>query len=146
MVLEGKIWKEGKCWLIEVPALDVMTQGKTKVEAFTMLKDAVKSLIHRKGFTVSLTPYNETTFVLEPNDHTALLALLLKRQRAKNGLTIAQMAKKLRVKSQNAYAQYEQGKSQPSFSKLQDFLSAMNPNTVMAFTVFEQTEPYGKSK
>ncbi len=146
MVLEGKIWKDGKYWLIEVPALDVMTQGKTKVEAFAMLRDAVKSLIHHKGFTVSLTPYNETTFVLEPNDHAALLALLLKRQRAKNGLTIAQMAKKLHVKSQNAYAQYEQGKSQPSINKLQDFLSAMNPNTVMAFTVFEQTEPYGKSK
>jgi hypothetical protein len=27
MELEGKIWKSGKFWLVEVPAIDVMTQS-----------------------------------------------------------------------------------------------------------------------
>jgi hypothetical protein len=34
MELQGHVWKEGKFWLIEVPALDVMTQGKTKEDAY----------------------------------------------------------------------------------------------------------------
>ena len=27
MELEGKIWKSKKFWLVEVPSLDIMTQG-----------------------------------------------------------------------------------------------------------------------
>ena len=143
MVLEGKIFKGGKHWLIEVPALDLMTQGKSKKDAFAMLRDAIVLLVHRKGFHLQVKSFDKSTFLVETSDQTALLALMLKRQRAKHRLTIAQMAKRLRAKSQNAYAQYEQGKSQPSFSKVQEFLTAMNSNAVMAFTVFEKAEPYG---
>ena len=143
MVLEGKIFRAGKHWLIEVPALDLMTQGKSKKDAFAMLRDAMVLLVHRKRFRLQVKPFDNSTFLVETSDQTALLALMLKRQRAKHRLTIAQMAKRLRAKSQNAYAQYEQGKSQPSFSKVQEFLTAMNVNAVMAFTVFEKTESYG---
>ena len=145
MVLEGKIWKDGGYWLIEIPALDLMTQGRSKKEAFLMLEDAVRTLVHRKRFRLKARPYDKMTFLVESNDEIALLALMLKRQRAKHHLTIAQMAKRLHVKSQNAYAQYEQGKSQPSFSKVQEFLTAMNSHAVMAFTVLEATAPYGKT-
>lgn len=41
MEMEGKIWKDGKIWLVEIPALDAMTQGKTRKEALAMTEDLV---------------------------------------------------------------------------------------------------------
>jgi predicted RNase H-like HicB family nuclease len=46
MELEGKIWKSKKLWLVEVPSLNLMTQGKTRAEALDMIEDAVTGLIH----------------------------------------------------------------------------------------------------
>ncbi len=37
--LSGKMEKAGKYWAIEVPLLYIYTQGRTKKEAFEMLKD-----------------------------------------------------------------------------------------------------------
>ena len=34
MEFEGRRWKDGKFWLIEIPALNIMTQGTTKKKAF----------------------------------------------------------------------------------------------------------------
>jgi predicted RNase H-like HicB family nuclease len=44
MKLEGKVWKSGKHWLVEVPSLDVMTQGYSKEEALMMIRDAILQL------------------------------------------------------------------------------------------------------
>lgn len=137
MVLEGKIWKDKKHWLIEVPALDIMTQGYSRHEAFSMLRNAIALLCDQKGFRLSIRSYDQNTFVVGAKNEKALLALMLKRQRAKHNLSIAGMAEKLHVKSKNTYAQYEQGRNQPSFGKVQEFLTAMNPKAVFAFTVLE---------
>ncbi len=45
MELQGKVWKDGKFWLVEIPSLDVMTQGKSKKDALRMIEDAVAGLI-----------------------------------------------------------------------------------------------------
>ncbi len=47
MEMEGKIWKDGKFWLVEVPALDAMTQGKTRKEALEMVEDLVLEMTKR---------------------------------------------------------------------------------------------------
>lgn len=139
MTLEGRVWKEKKQWLIEIPALDIMTQGHSKNEALEMLRDAVKLLVHQKGFDVLIkaTPHSreDQSFLVESNNDTAMLALMLKRQRAKSHLTLEDMVTRLGVKSKNAYAQYEQGRHQPSLTKIQKFLSAMNRRMVLALNV-----------
>jgi DNA-binding XRE family transcriptional regulator/predicted RNase H-like HicB family nuclease len=137
MVLEGKIWKDKGHWLVEVTALDILTQGHSRKVAFAMLKDAIRLLVARKGVHIKIRSHDQETFLVESPDQKDLLALMLKRQRAKHNLTLSDMAKRLHSSSKNAYAQYEQGKSQPSFSKVQEFLSAMNSKAVMALTVFE---------
>ncbi len=142
MVLEGNIRKDNKLWLIEVPSLDLITQGHSKRDAFAMLRDAIRLLIDRKDFKIKLRLLGSTLFLLESDDDTAMLALMLKRQRNKHDLSIADMAKRLHVRSKNAYAQYEQGKSQPSLTKVQEFLWAMSPRAVLAFTVFEERAQY----
>lgn len=39
MELEGKAWKDSKLWLVEIPILDIMTQGKSKKGALHMFED-----------------------------------------------------------------------------------------------------------
>lgn len=135
MYLEGKIWKDGQFWLIEVPSLDLATQGKSKKDACSMLQDALKALMNQKRIYSQIILVNNDELLLEIRDETVLLALMLKRQRAKYGLSLSQMAKKLKTRSKNAYAQYEQGRNEPSLSKLQEFFSAMNAGLKLSLSV-----------
>ena len=137
MVLEGKIVRDGRYWLVEVTALDVMTQGVSYKDALKMIREAVDLLVDKKGFDLVVHSFDRESFYIESDDEEALLALMLKRQRVKHHLTLSDMARKLGVKSKNAYAQYEQGRSQPSLTKVQEFLSAMSRKTVLALNVIE---------
>ena len=48
MEMEGKIWKDGKFWLVEISALDAMTQGKTRKEALAMAEDLVVGMARNR--------------------------------------------------------------------------------------------------
>lgn len=133
-MFNGKVWKEGKFWLVEVPALDVMTQGKSRKNALFMIGDAIEELVDERGFRVKVTLATGDEFIISANDLAPLVALMLKRQRARNGLSLSDMQKKLHTKSRNAYAQYEQGRSVPSIQKLVEFLAAMGQRALLLCT------------
>jgi predicted RNase H-like HicB family nuclease/DNA-binding XRE family transcriptional regulator len=137
MILEGKIWKHEKHWLIAVPALDVMTQGRTRKQARSMLKDAIELLINQKDFQITISPFQENDFFIFSDNDTDLLALMLKRQRAKYQLSLSDMAEKLHMNSKNAYAQYEQGRNQPSLSKIEEFFTAMDSKLRLSLKVIK---------
>lgn len=125
-MFNGKVLKKDKFWLVEIPALNVVTQGRSKKNALFMIKDAIEELVNEKSFRIKVVPTeNKNEFVIYANDVAPLVALMLKRQRAKNGLSLADMQERLHAKSRNAYAQYEQGKSVPSVQKFVEFLNAM---------------------
>ncbi len=124
-MFNGKTWKKGKLWLIEIPALDIVTQGKSKKNALFMVKDAIEELVDEKHFQIKITPSGDNEFIIWANDTAPLVALMLKRQRLKNGLSLSDMQKRLHTKSRNAYAQYEQGRSVPSVQKFLEFLKVM---------------------
>ena len=56
-----------------------------------------------------------------------MISLLLRRQRQKSGLSLAQIAKRLGARSRNAHARYEQGVSVPTVDKLDELLRAVAP-------------------
>lgn len=91
MELEGRFWKDGRWWLIEIPCLNVVTQGKTKKDALMMIQDAVFELmtsyfnVLSKGFQLSIYEYKGSCFGLTSNDNKLLLSFLLIRQREGNG-------------------------------------------------------------
>lgn len=53
------------------------------------------------------------------------MSLLLKRERAESGLTLAEVARKLGSKSLNAHARCEQGRTVPTVPKLNELLAAV---------------------
>ncbi len=94
MEFEGKVWRDGKIWLIEVPSLNLMTQGKSRKDALKMIRDASMGLIEcyfesevGKKFDITVIDYKKDSFGLTSNDNKLLLALSLRRQREKSGST-----------------------------------------------------------
>ncbi len=129
MKIVGKVWKseDRKFWLAEIPALDLMTQAKSKKAIPEMIKDAVELLMDDSSFSVKVTAFDDFVF-LDANDTKKLIALILKRQRQKNHLNLEEVATHLRARSINEYAQYEQGRHLPSFDKFEQLLKAIDPN------------------
>jgi ribosome-binding protein aMBF1 (putative translation factor) len=133
MRFEGRTRKDGKLWLAEVPLLDVLTQGRTQKEAYEMIRDAIEALVNRKGFSVEIIHEKRDGFEVYSKDIRTLVALMLKRQREANGLSLSEVAKKLRQNSKTAYARYEQGKSLPSVEKLMSLLTTVAPGKDIVF-------------
>ncbi len=128
MRLEGRICRSGRYWAVEVPILGVFTQGRTKKEAFEMIADAVESLVNKDGFQARIFPGSGDHFELGASDQGTLTTLLLRRERLKSGLSLAQVAARLGTKSLNAYARYEQGRAVPTVQTLSKLFSAVAPN------------------
>ena len=90
MELEGKVWKSKNQWLVEVPALDVMTQADSKEEALLMIKDAVMETVLSyfkndvsKDFDIKVNDYKKGVIGITTTDNSLMLALSLRRQREK---------------------------------------------------------------
>lgn len=137
MELEGSVWKEpdSSWWLIEIPFLDVMTQGKTRKEALAMIEDAIMELLKdsykeqlNKRFKLTVHLYEDGVIGIGASDDKLLFALGLKRQRLRSGSTIRDVSKRLNSKSPNAYARYERALVKPSLEKYAELLHAVNPN------------------
>jgi predicted RNase H-like HicB family nuclease len=125
MRFSGRTFRSGKYWIIEVPILDVVTQGYTKKDAFLMIADAIECLVNRKGFKIKVFGGRNGEFEIGASDDALLTAFFLKRARTKSGLTLAEAAARLGSKSPNSYARYEQGHSIPSVRKLSQLYSAV---------------------
>ncbi len=128
MRFEGRIWKDGEFWLIEVPALQAMTQGHTQREAYEMMKDLLETMANQPGFEATVYPLPGDELEVSANDVKVLVALLLRRQRERSGITLAEAAERLQQKSRNAYARYEQGQAVPTIEKLEELLRAIAPD------------------
>lgn len=127
MMIEGRIFKDRKLWLAEVPLLDYLTQGRTKKEAFEMVKDIIRTGVDQEGFEINLIKHKDDTFGLVANDTNALLAHMLRRQRQKHGLTVRDVSLRLHSSSPNAFSAYERGKSAPTINKLEELFHAIDP-------------------
>ena len=128
MRFEGRIWKDGNHWLVEVPELGAMTQGRTRDEAYEMIKDLVETMANEPTFEVTVHRSSADGFEISANDVKILVALLLRRQREKHGVSLAEAARRLDQKSRNAYARYEHGQTVPTVEKLEKLLKAIAPD------------------
>ena len=126
MRFQGKLYKDGKFWLVEVPIFAAMTQGRTRKDALRMIADWFVTMIARPGFSITVHEGQNGNCEISASDTKAMVCLLLQRQRQLNGLSLAAAAERLGVKSRNAYARYEQGSSMPTVEKLDKLLQAVS--------------------
>jgi hypothetical protein len=129
MRFSGKIYKDGKFWLAEIPILDLMTQGHTKKEAYEMVADMLESLANKKDFKVKVYIKSKDSFEVGSPEPKYMISLLLQRKRERSGLSLSQVAYRLGASSRNSYARYEQGKSAPTVERLNELLKAVCPQS-----------------
>jgi hypothetical protein len=129
MVLEGRIFKDAKFWLAEIPVLDAMTQGFTKEELQEMVIDLIKTMIDKPDTKVTLRLTSKTEFEVTISPSRSILPVVLLRQRMKHGLTIREVADNLGYANHNNYAAYESGKIEPGVEKFEELLAGIIPKT-----------------
>jgi len=134
MRLGGRVWKDGRTWLIEVPLLDVMTQGRSRKDALVMIADAIEVLVNEAGFKVDVYAGRADRFEIGSANVGALVALMLRRQRESHGLSLAEVATRMKQASKNAYARYEQGRATPTLEKLNELLAAVSTKRDLVLT------------
>ena len=132
MELQGRVWKSKKDWLVEVPSLDLMTQGTSREDAIEMIKDAILNLLRHyfdlnKNFDITVKEHRKNSIGVTATDSSPLLALSLKRQREKSGSTVRESAHRLGT-TPNAYAQYERGRTRFSLDNYERLRKAANPS------------------
>jgi transcriptional regulator with XRE-family HTH domain len=59
------------------------------------------------------------------------VAVLLRRARARSGLSLAEVSRRLGHSSRNSYARYEQGRAVPTVEKLAELLGAVGCDLVL---------------
>ena len=128
MRFQGRLLRDGRYWLAEVPLFDAMTQGRSRKDALMMIADWFETMVGRKGFSVEIRVVGREEFEVSSDDARMMISLLLRRQRQKSGLSLAQAAARLGAKSRNTYARYEQGASVPTVEKLDELLRAVAPD------------------
>src|SRR6185312_5507096 len=125
MKLSGRLWKDGSYWLIECPALQAVTQGRTKRDALDMMVDWVRTSLDNDEFPVEIMAGPEDTFAMRFADPKPVGGLIIERARNVAGLTLDQLAKSLGVKSRSTAAHYESGKHAITIDKLSEVFEAM---------------------
>lgn len=128
MRFQGIVYKDGKHWLAQVPVFDATTQGRTRKEALHMIADWFITMVDDRGFSVRVRADSREQFEIGADNARAMISLLLRRQRQRSGLSLAQAANRLGARSRNAYARYEQGRSVPTVEKLDELLKAVAPD------------------
>jgi len=129
MKLEGRISRSrtSAFWLAEVRDLDLVTQGRSRKNAAAMLADAVEALVNHRGFRVDVAVSKDGSCTVHSNDDVRLIALMLRRLRAREGLSLREVAERLGARSVNTYARYETGRVAPNIHTLSRLLAALNP-------------------
>jgi predicted RNase H-like HicB family nuclease len=125
MVLQGRVWKEDKFWLIEIPLLDLMTQGETRGDALFMISDAIKELSNSNINLKIKGLDKEGHFYLQGENPEELLPFILRRIRESEGISLREAAKRLKLSSHNAYARYENGEVKMPIGRFEKYLKKL---------------------
>lgn len=127
MRFPGRLRRDGKLWLAEVPVFAAMTQGRTRADALAMISDWFATMVDEPRFAVRVRNARGSRFEIAA-DTRPMISLLLRRQRQQSGLSLAAVAERLGSRSRNAYARYEQGVTAPTVEKLAELLKAIAPD------------------
>jgi hypothetical protein len=127
MRFPGRLRRDAKHWLAEVPVFGAMTQGRTRAEALAMIRDWFVTMVGEPRFAVKVVNVRGSSFEVAAETRR-MISLLLRRQRQQSGLSLAAVAERLGARSRNAYARYEQGLTAPTVEKLDELLKAIAPD------------------
>lgn len=118
-MLIGRIEKHGRWWVALCEIVGAFTQGRSRREAMDNLAEVVELRVDRPRFKATVTelePIRRDVFtvLVEPSEPAWLAAAVLRYQRARRGLSLADVARSLGAASRNAYASRATSKASAS--------------------------------
>ena len=126
MILKGKVWKDGKFWLIECKELGVLTQGHSKTEAFEMMADWVHTALDDSSVNIEFTEgTRDGVFEIRFSDVQKVYALLIKYARESQDLTFSDVARRLKLRSRSNAKHYESGKNSMTIGTFHKVMRAL---------------------
>jgi hypothetical protein len=137
--IQGHITKSGKWYVVHLPALNGSTQARTRSEFLVMAADYVRCTVPPigapQGTEVAAVAKwrDKQTFEVECSRPELLVAAILRQMRSKADMSLRDVAVQLGIKSVNAYARFETGKSVPTVAKLDELLKAVGASDVVVF-------------
>ncbi len=131
MKLLGTYSKEGKFWISEIPFINMMDQGKTKIESLKMMKASVEELINQDAFSCQVEDLGHNEFVISSNDSKTLCCFILRRLREGRGLSIREVANQLGNKSHTEYARHETGKTAMTFETFNHYVEIISEKELL---------------
>ena len=136
MFLTGDIRREGSWWGASVEQLGAQAVATTRTGVKMALASTITEIAAHypalAGLTVRIEDDGESTLLVSSADPARLTALLIRSQRDNLAFSLAEVTKAIGAKSRNGWAQYEQGLHEPSPSKLQSMLDAVDSGLVVA--------------
>lgn len=132
MVITGVIRKEKGGWYAGCDAIGVFTQGTSRKHATDRLVEAIEMKAGRKGWHASIAELDGDAVLIDSDRPEVLAAEVLKHQRFMSGLSLADVQKRMGVKSRNEFAAYEKGERDPSIAKFRALLAAVAPDMALA--------------
>jgi hypothetical protein len=134
MMLLGTVTKRKGAWIASCEAIGAITQAGTLESAIASLADAVEILVDKKGFHANVSAvggeHGGRAVLIDSTDPAMLCAAVLRYQRGRNKLSLADVAERL-GKSRNVYATYERGEREPSLSQFRELLAAVAPDMAL---------------
>ncbi len=137
MRFEGRLTREGKFWLAEVPVLGVMTQGRSRSHAHEMIRDAIETLLFDQRPGIRVHPGEGNRFEISSESTGAMIALALCNNRSRGELSLSEMSRRLGRSSRNAFARYENGETVPTITKLEELFRAVDPKRELVLGLSE---------
>lgn len=114
MIIKGTAKKSGKFYVVDMPAIEGYTQGRSRKEVLVMAVDWVRCMLNDEAFPATARWTSDTEFELSSPCDAKLLSLMLKQKRQAARMTAQQAADKIGVASVAGYYKYERGTVMPS--------------------------------
>ncbi|WP_186649977.1 helix-turn-helix domain-containing protein [Fluviispira vulneris] len=130
MKISGFYGFESDVWICKLELLDIREIAKTKEELFLKLNNQILDilkLVSKEKATdddFSIEIFDDNNFSVKFFEPRYVTALLFKKLRKNERLTQSRVALEL-GSGQNSYAQYEEGKREPSLGKFTDILNVL---------------------
>lgn len=139
MMVVARITKrESPFWSVECDTIGAYTFGESLEDAISVLEGWLRVTLHdieghhdfeARVIGVRLDPEdNSYDAYIETTPPSLLAALVLKHQRGLNQLSLSDVAERLGVSSRSSYANYEQGRADPSMAKFRELLGVVAPD------------------
>lgn len=131
MKILGRYYRSGNFWIVELPSIHYMGQGRSRKESLLMAKEGIEALVNLPDFNCEVMDFGDGDFALSTCNVKILAAFILRRIRESQGFSIRDVAKILKMKSHTEYARHESGQVAMTMETFNRYIEVISSKEVI---------------